>query len=106
MADTAGQRRLFCAINQSLGAQPTLGPIPTNLLAPSMAILVSSYFVIEVFLGLGFAAFLLFTTWMICTWWVVVGEKTWRFTNKLMPVPNWTRGYVLYRRYSDSNLGM
>jgi hypothetical protein len=94
------QRSLFCLVNQSLGTQPTLGPIPVNLLVPSLAILVVSYFVVEMLLGFGFSTFLLFTAWLICTWWVVVGEKTWRFTNKLMPVPNWTRGYVLYRRYS------
>ncbi|MEL6780368.1 MAG: hypothetical protein AAFO06_24330 [Cyanobacteria bacterium J06597_16] len=93
----ANQHRLFCSVNQSLGTQPTLGPIPTNLLAPSLTILVCSYFVTQVLLGLGFAAFLLSTAWLICTWWVVVGEKTWKFTNKLVPVPNWIRGYVPYR---------
>ena len=100
MNETTAQRRLFCSINQSLGTQPTLGPIPTNLLAPSIAILVGSYLFAEILLSLGFAAFLLLATWMICTWWVVVGEKTWRFTNKLTPVPNWTRGYVPYHRCS------
>ncbi|MGB3788430.1 MAG: hypothetical protein WA949_10500 [Phormidesmis sp.] len=93
------QRRLFCAVNQSLGAQPTFGPIPTNLLGPSLSILVGSYCLTQVLLGLSFAAFLLFTAWMICTWWVVVGENTWQFTNKLVSVPNWNRGYVLYHRY-------
>ncbi|MEL6780662.1 MAG: hypothetical protein AAFO06_25855 [Cyanobacteria bacterium J06597_16] len=93
------QRKLFCAVNQSLGAQPTLGPIPTNLLTPSLTILTGSYFLTQVMLGLGFAAFLLLATWMICTWWVVVGEKTWRFTNKLVPVPAWSRGYIRYQRY-------
>ncbi|MEM9088675.1 MAG: hypothetical protein AAGC93_08015 [Cyanobacteria bacterium P01_F01_bin.53] len=97
MADTVKQR-LFCRVNQSLGTQPTLGPVPTNLLAPSLAILVISYFVTQVLLRLGFPAFLLCTVWLICTWWVVVGEKTWQFTHKLIPVPNWSRGYVRYCR--------
>ena len=100
MDKTASQQRLFCPINQSLGTQPTLGPIPTSLLAPSIIILVSSYFLVEVLLGLGFTAFLLSTAWITCSWWVVVGEKTWRFTNKFIPVPNWMRGYVPYRRHS------
>jgi hypothetical protein len=93
------QRSLFCLVNQSLGAQPTLGPIPTRLLGPSLAILVSSYCLTQILLHLSFASFLLLTAWMICTWWVVVGEKTWQFTNKLVPVPNWSRGYVRYHRY-------
>ncbi|MEL6779694.1 MAG: hypothetical protein AAFO06_20840 [Cyanobacteria bacterium J06597_16] len=98
MAETP-ERRLFCAVNQSLGTQPTLGPIPTTLLGPSLIILVGSYCVTQVLLNLSFASFLLLTAWMICTWWVVVGEKTWKFTNKLVRVPDWSRGYVLYQRY-------
>lgn len=98
MTDTT-QRRLFCMVNQSLGAQPTLGPIPTSLLAPSIIILVGSYCFTQILLNLGFASFLLLTAWLTCTWWVVVGEKTWQFTNKLVSVPNWSRGFVLYHRY-------
>ena len=93
------QRKLFCTVNQSLGAQPTLGPIPTSLLGPSLTIVVGSYCFTQILLGLSFAAFLLLTAWMICTWWVVVGEKTWQFTNKLVSVPCWSRGYVRYQRY-------
>ncbi|MGB3789002.1 MAG: hypothetical protein WA949_13405 [Phormidesmis sp.] len=98
MAETS-QRQLFCVVNQSLGAQPTLGPVPTSLLGPSLTILVGSYCFTRILLNLSFASFILLTTWIICTWWIVVGEKTWQFTNKLVPVPNWCRGYVLYHRY-------
>jgi hypothetical protein len=88
---------LFRPVNQSLGQQPTLGPIPANLLAPSGSILVSFYILIEVILGLGFLPFLLLSVWGISTWWVVVGEKTWTFTNKFVSVPDWKRGHVLYQ---------
>ena len=98
MAETT-ERSLFCPVNQSLGAQPTLGPIPTTLLGPSLSIFVGSYCFTKVLLGLSFAAFLLCSAWMICTWWVVVGEKTWQFSNKLMKVPTWSRGHVLYHRH-------
>lgn len=98
MSDTA-QRQLFCTVNQSLGAQPSLGPIPTSLLFPSLAIIVCSYCLAQLLFKLGFAAFILLAAWMICTWWVVVGDKTWQFTNKLVPVPSWSRGYVRYQPY-------
>jgi hypothetical protein len=88
---------LFRPVNQSLGQQPTLGPIPANLLAPSGGILVSFYVLVEVILGLGFLLFLLLSVWGISTWWVVVGEKTWTFTNKFVSVPDWKRGHVLYQ---------
>lgn len=91
--------RLFCRVNPSLGKHPSLGPIPANLLAPSGAIFVGFYVLIEVLLSLGFVLFLLLSLWGISTWWVVVGEKTWRFTHKFVPVPRWKRGHVSYQRH-------
>jgi hypothetical protein len=91
------QSRLFRPINQSLGQQPTLGPIPANLLAPTSAILVGFYLLVKVILGLGFTSFLLLSLWGVSTWWIVVGEKTWKFTHKFIPVPRWKRGHVLYQ---------
>ena len=91
--------RLFCPINPSLGRQPSLGPMPAHLMAPSGIILVTTYVLVNRLLTLGFPTFLLLSAWGIATWWVVVGEKTWTFTNKFVAVPNWKRGYVPYRRH-------
>jgi hypothetical protein len=87
----------FRIINQSLGQQPSLGPIPMGLLAPSGAILFVSYFMARVALNWSFPIFLVISAWGICTWWAVVGEKTWKFTNKFVAVPDWNRGYRRYR---------
>ena len=65
----------------------------------SGGIFVGFYILIEVLLGLGFVPFLLLSTWGISTWWVVVGEKTWLFTHKFVPVPDWKRGHVPYQRH-------
>ncbi|MEM1279642.1 MAG: hypothetical protein AAGG53_06345 [Cyanobacteria bacterium P01_H01_bin.152] len=86
--------RLFCPVNPSLGKNPSLGPIPANLLAPSGGF----YILIEVLLSLGFVLFLLLSLWGVSTWWVVVGEKTWRFTHKFVRVPQWKRGHVSYQQ--------
>lgn len=86
----------FRPVNQSLGKQPSLGPIPAALLAPSLIILVITYFLVQVVLSLGFVWFLLISAWGLSTWWLVVGEKTWRFTNKFVSPPDWNRGYVHY----------
>lgn len=102
----SGASRLFRPVNQSLGQQPSLGPIPANLLAPSAAILVVFYLLCIVLLGLPFAWFLLLSVWATSAWWVVVGEKPWKFTNKFVQVPDWTRGYVLYHpclQYDDNH---
>ncbi len=93
----AEDSNLYCPINQSIGQTPSLGPIPSNLLAPSGAIIVGSYVLIQVVLQLGFGLFLLASAWGMSTWWVVVGEKTWKFTHKFVPVPDWNRGHVVYQ---------
>jgi hypothetical protein len=68
----------FRMINQSLGQQPSLGPIPIGLLAPSGAVLFASYFLVRVLLNLSFPIF---------------------------AVPDWYRGHRLYQsclRHSQS----
>jgi hypothetical protein len=97
MSDLNSSER-FRPVNQSLGQQPSLGPIPANLLLPSGGILAGSYFLIQVVLSGGFAWFLLVSAWGISTWWIVVGEKTWKFTNKFVSVPDWSRGHIQYTR--------
>ncbi len=87
----------FRPVNQSLGQQPSLGPIPANLLAPSAAILFGFYVLFVLLLRVSFIGFLLLSVWGITSWWVVVGEKTWRFTHKFKRVPDWRRGHCHYR---------
>jgi hypothetical protein len=87
----------FRPVNQSLGQQPNLGPIPANLLAPSAGILFSFYILFVAILHIPFTWFLLLSIWGITSWWVVVGEKTWRFTHKFKRVPDWKRGHLRYR---------
>jgi hypothetical protein len=91
--------KLYRPVNRSIGQQPSLGPIPSNLLAPSGAILVGFYVLIEVVFSFGFVPFLLLSAWGISTWWVAVGEKTWAFSHKFIRVPDWKRGPVLYHRH-------
>jgi hypothetical protein len=89
--------RQFRPVNQSLGQQPSLGPIPSNLLGPSAGILFGFYVLFVVILHISFSWFLLLSIWGIASWWVVVGEKTWRFTHKFKGVPDWKRGHLGYR---------
>jgi hypothetical protein len=93
----------FRPVNQSLGQQPSLGPIPANLLMPATVILCIAYLVSQTLLHLDFAWFLLLSVWLLCTWWIVVGERPWKFTNKFKPVPDWQRGYVQYTPYSQED---
>jgi hypothetical protein len=89
--------RQFQPVNQSLGQQPSLGPIPSNLLGQSAGILFGFYVLFVVIFHIPFTWFLLLSIWGIASWWVVVGEKTWRFTHKFKGVPDWKRGHLGYR---------
>lgn len=89
--------RQFRPVNQSLGQQPSLGPIPANLLAPSAGILFGFYVLFVLIFHIPFTWFLLLSIWGIASWWVVVGEKTWRFTHKFQGVPDWKRGHLDYQ---------
>jgi hypothetical protein len=102
MAGSEGGKQ-FRLTNQSLGQQPSLGPIPTTLLAPSGIILVIAFFVVRVVLQWNFPIFFAVSIWGISVWWIVVGEKTWRFTNKFVPVPDWNRGHVRYTSCLNHN---
>jgi hypothetical protein len=88
--------KTFRPVNQSLGQQPSLGPIPAHLLAPSAGILFGFYVVFVLLLHLAFVWFLLLSVWGVCTWWVVVGQKSWKFTHKFTSVPDWKRGHLSY----------
>jgi hypothetical protein len=87
----------FRPVNQSLGQQPSLGPIPANLMAPSAGILFGFYVLFVLLFHIPFTSFLLLSIWGIASWWVVVGEKTWRFTHKFTNAPTWKRGHLHYQ---------
>ena len=91
------ERSRFRPVNQSLGQQPSLGPIPANLIAPATGILAGFYVLLIAVFHLSYTWFLLFSLWGIAGWWVVVGEKTWKFTHKFKGVPDWKRGHLSYR---------
>lgn len=88
---------LFRAVNQSLGQQPSLGPIPASLLAPSIVILISFYILFVLILRLQFVWFLLLSIWGMTSWWIVVGQRTWKFVHKFTIVPQWKRGHLPYQ---------
>ena len=100
----------FRPVNQILGSQPSLGPIPADQIFPWVVIILVSYFVINgVFGGLfadDFQRWLwtaLMTGWGIATWWILSGGKSWRFLSKFIGVPTWTRGFARYQSLLEIN---
>jgi hypothetical protein len=100
----------FRPVNQILGSQPSLGPIPADQIFPWLVIVLAAYFLINgVFGGLfadDFQRWLwtaLIAGWGIATWWILTGGRSWRFLSKFIGVPTWTRGFARYQSLLEIN---
>jgi hypothetical protein len=96
----------FRPVNQILGTQPSLGPIPADQIFPWMIIGLVSYFIIHGFLGSLFSGgwdkwlwTVLIAGWGMATWWILTGGRSWRFLSKFIGVPTWTRGVARYQSF-------
>lgn len=100
----------FRRVNQILGAQPSLGPIPADQIFPWLIIILAAYFIVNgVFGGIlanDFQRWLwtaLVSIWGIATWWILSGGRSWQFLSKFMGVPQWTRGFARYQSLLEIN---
>lgn len=79
---TQEQDQEFRPVNQILGTQPSLGPIPADQIIPWTVIALASNFIINGIFGGVFTdefqkwvwTFLL-AGWGIATWWILTGKK-------------------------------
>ena len=100
----------FRHVNQIIGSQPSLGPIPADQVFPWTVIALTSYFIINgVFGGLFADDFqkllwtILITGWGMATLWILTGGRSWRFLSKFIGVPTWTRGTARYLSLMEVN---
>ena len=107
---TQEREQEFRPVNQILGSQPSLGPIPADQIFPWIVIVLASYFVVNgVFGGIfadDFQRWLwtaLIAGWGIATWWILSGGRSWRFLSKFVGVPTWTRGFARYQSLLEIN---
>ncbi|BCL34444.1 hypothetical protein [Nostoc sp. MS1] len=100
----------FRPVNQILGSQPSLGPIPADQIFPWTVICLGAYFIINGIFGGVFAddfqrwlwTFLI-AGWGMATWWILSGGRSWRFLSKFIGVPTWTRGFARYHSLLEVN---
>ncbi|MBH8573071.1 hypothetical protein I8752_08595 [Nostocaceae cyanobacterium CENA369] len=104
------QEQEFRPVNQILGSQPSLGPLPADQIFPWIVIALTSYFIINgIFGGLFSDDFqrwlwtILMAGWGIATWWILTGGRSWRFLSKFIGVPTWTRGFARYQSLLEVN---
>jgi hypothetical protein len=94
----------FRPVNQILGSQPSLGPLPADQILPWTVIALVAYFMINgIFGGLFQDEFkkwlwtVLIAGWGMATWWILTGGRSWSFLSKFIGVPTWTRGFARYQ---------
>ncbi|MEA5514808.1 hypothetical protein [Nodularia sp. UHCC 0506] len=107
---TQEREQEFRPVNQILGSQPSLGPIPADQIFPWIVIILAAYFVVNgVFGGIFADDFqrwlwtVLIAGWGIATWWILTGGRSWRFLSKFVGVPTWTRGFARYQSLLEIN---
>lgn len=100
----------FRPVNQILGSQPSLGPIPADQVFPWTLIVLGSYLIVNgVFGGIFQDDFqkwlwtILIAGWGMATWWILTGGRSWRFLSKFIAVPSWTRGSARYISLMEVN---
>jgi hypothetical protein len=105
---TREKENQFRPVNQILGSQPSLGPIPADQIIPWTVIVLTAYFLINGIFGSLFVDdfqkwlwISLIATWGIATWWILTGGKSWRFLGKFIAVPTWTRGFARYQSWLE-----
>lgn len=90
-------------VNNLLGSRPTIGPIPADLFIPFGGIALGLYVLSSQFLGLALEWTLALILWGCTTWWVLTGNRPYRFLSKFIPVPRrWSRGHIRYRAFKPS----
>lgn len=81
----------FVPVNQILGKEASIGPIPTSQLLPWIGIAIISYTLTQGFFNLGMPWFIATTVWLIFSWWLLTGNQPHHFVNQFRKPPgaNW-----------------
>lgn len=88
----------FIRVNNILGKQASVGPIPANQIGPWCAILVVSYIFTNGLFSLGLGWFFAVSFWLIVSWWLLTGNQPHHFTDKFRKPPGheWCNGDSVY----------
>lgn len=90
-------------VNKVLGLKASIGPIPADQFVPWIGIAACTFFVFYMMLGLGFKWWLAISTWLIASWWILTGKKSFTFINKWVRTPgkDWINWNTLWISVSD-----
>jgi membrane protein implicated in regulation of membrane protease activity len=82
----------YLVVNRALNKAPTLWIFPPGMLyALGIGFFLSFVFLVLLFQAPWWLVFL-FWCWVSIVYYAVVGEKPWKFANRVRPAPHWMRG--------------
>jgi hypothetical protein len=94
-------------VNRLLGAKPSFGPIPGEMILPWGSIAFVIFIICYWGLGLPWFTTGILIAWGCGVWWILTGNRPYRFLSKFMRVPSkWSRGYVRHQPVHKSDIGM
>jgi len=84
----------FIKYNRLLGKQASVGPIPANQIIPWIGLIILSYIMTNGFFNLGLVWFFGVSFWLIATWWLLTGDRPYKFMDQWVNPPgrDWCNG--------------
>lgn len=80
----------FVKVPKILQQEASIGPIPADQLVPWTGFIVIGFFVAYILLGLSLQITGLLIVWLISSWWLLTGKKSYKYTDLwIMPNSDW-----------------
>ncbi|WP_052055919.1 hypothetical protein [Myxosarcina sp. GI1] len=77
----------YIRVIKALGETPKIGPIPADLILPWTMIAGILFIVCYIIFGLSLLYFFALSVWFCGAWWILTGNKSYEFTDRLIPLP-------------------
>lgn len=88
----------FIKVNQILGKQASIGPIPADQIVPWMLLIGIAYFLTQGLFSFGMPVFLFVAAWFCIAWWLLTGKRPHLFVDRFRGTPgtDWINGEAAY----------
>jgi len=77
----------YIKVIDALNDKPKFLFFPADLVFPCAGITAIAFVFTYIVLGLGMTHFVAVSVWLSGTWWILAGEKSYEFTDRLVPLP-------------------
>lgn len=84
----------YIRVNKILSQQASVGPIPADQVVPWMAAIAIAFFFSYMVFDWGLQGLIAISVWLITSWWLLTGRKSYQFINRFVPLPgkDWING--------------